>query len=80
MTITYGETDSEKMANESRIAHQIVKEIGDFGINERQRWLIIYNLAMELENVEDMKAITSFLKEVKGNEMFISRIYGGEEE
>ena len=80
MTIAYGETDSEKMANESRVAHQIVKEIGDFGINERQRWLIIYNLAMELENVEDMKAITSFLKEVKGNEMFISRIYGGEEE
>lgn len=76
---TYGETQSEKLASENRMAHQIVKEIGQFGINERQRWLVIYYLGMELENVDDMKALTSFIKELKGNDIFISKIYGGSE-
>ena len=80
MTQTYGETNSERLSNESQIAHKIVSEIGQFGINERQRWLIIYYLSMELENVDDMKSMTSYIKELKGDEIFISRIYGGSED
>lgn len=76
---TYGETQSEKLAAESRMAHQIVKEIGQFGINERQRWLVIYYLSMELENVDEMKSMTSFIKELKGDDIFISKLYSGSE-
>jgi hypothetical protein len=75
----YGQTQSEKIATENKIARQIVSEINQFGINDRQRWLILYQLSLELENVEDMKSMTAHIKELKGNQVFISRIYGGEE-
>ncbi len=68
----YGELQSEKIAEENRIAREIVKEISNFGINERQRWLVIYQLALELENVGDLQEITSFIKELKGSEIFLS--------
>jgi hypothetical protein len=68
----YGEFQSEKIAEENRIAREIVKEISNFGINERQRWLVIYQLALELENVGDLQEITSFIKELKGSEIFLS--------
>lgn len=74
-----GQTASDKLASDSKVSRQIVKEIGQFGINDRQRWLIIYYLSMELENVEEMKAMTSYIKEVKGNSIFINQIYGGED-
>ncbi len=68
----YGQLGSEKMAEENRAAREIVKEIGNFGINERQRWMIIYMLAMELENIEDLKALTSFVKSRKGENVFLT--------
>ncbi len=71
-TQLYGEFQSEKIAEENRIAREIVKEISNFGINERQRWLVIYQLALELENVSDLQEITSFIKELKGSEIFLS--------
>lgn len=76
----YGQLDSEKLAEDNLLARKIVKEINGFEISERQRWLIINQLAMELENVEDMKALTSFVKERAGSTIFISRIFGTEEE
>jgi len=76
----YGELNSEKLANDSTISRRIVKEINDFGINDRQRWMIIYNLSLELENVEEMKMITSFIRENMGDKIFISKIYGGEDQ
>ena len=80
MSQTYGQLQSEKLAEENETAHQIVREIGHFGINDRQRWLVIYYLAMELENVDEMKEITGFIKEFKGDTLFINRLYGGTEE
>jgi hypothetical protein len=68
----YGEFQSEKIAEENRIAREIVKEISNFGINERQRWLVIYQLALEFENAGDLQEITSFIKELKGSEIFLS--------
>jgi hypothetical protein len=79
-TKSYGQLQSEKMAEESKTARQIVREIDHFGINDRQRWLIIYYLAMELENVDEMKEVTGFIKEFKGDSLFISKLYGGSEE
>ena len=79
-TDLFGQLQSEKLAKESDLAHQIVREISHFGINERQRWLVIYYLSLELENVEDMKSMTSFIKEKKGEDLFISKIYGGDQD
>ena len=76
----YGQTSSDKLAEDSKVAREIVKELGHFGINDRQRWLVIYNLSLELENVEEMQAMTGYIKEVKGGDIFINRIYSGEED
>ena len=79
-TAVYGQLQSEKLANESQVARQIVREIDHFEISDRQRWLVIYYLSMELENVEEMKEMTGFIKELKGNDLFISKLYGGQDE
>jgi hypothetical protein len=68
----YGEFSSEKIAEENKVVREIVKEISNFGISERQRWLIIYQLALEFENITDLQEITAFIKELKGNEIFLS--------
>lgn len=68
----YGQIQSEKIAEENKVARDIVKEISTFGINERQRWLIIYQLALEFENIDDLREVTAFIKEYKGNEIFLS--------
>lgn len=75
----YGQLQTEKLALESDISRKIVKEIDHFGINDRQRWLVIYYLAMELENIEEMKSLTSYIREVKGDELFITKLFGQEE-
>ena len=71
----FGELNSEKLAKDSNIARDIVREIGHFGVNDRQRWLVIYYLSMELENVDEMKRMTAFIKELKGDQIFINKIY-----
>jgi len=68
----YGQFDSEKLAEDKLIARKIVSEISNFGISDHQRILIIYGLAMELENIEDLKEFTSFIRERKGSEIFLS--------
>lgn len=74
----YGQLDSEKFASENNISRRIVKEINDFGINDRQRWMIIKLLALELENVEHMKSLTKMIDDLKGEEIFVSRIFSTE--
>lgn len=70
----FGEMESEKLAKEKQMAREIIKEINNFGITERQRWMLMYMLALEMENVDDLREVTSFIKEHKGD-VFIS---GGE--
>ena len=79
MSEIYGQLESEKLAADNKVAHEIVREINHFGINDRQRWLVIYYLGLELENVDEMKELTGFVKEFKGKDLFISRIYGATE-
>ena len=75
----YGQLPSEKMAEDSKVAHEIVREVNNFGISDRQRWLIINYLAMELENISEMQALTGYISEVKGDNLFISKLYCAEE-
>lgn len=72
----YGSLQADKLAEEQATARKIVSEINNFGISERQRWLIMYYLALEIEDVEKMQEVTSFLKEVNP-EINITKIYEG---
>ena len=67
----YGQTDSEKLAEEKEAARQIVKEITQFGITQRQQLFIIYLLATELEDVEVMQQLTAHIRDLGGDRVFI---------
>lgn len=60
----YGQAQSEKRAEENATCRQIVREIGNFGVSQRQMLLIIHLLASELENVEHMRAITRLVRDL----------------
>lgn len=72
----YGQTRGDKLAQENNEARQIVAEIANFGINDRQRWLVMYYLALELEDVEKMQEVTAFLKEINP-EINLTNFYEG---
>jgi hypothetical protein len=71
----FGQTQSEKLATDNNAARQIVREINLFGINDRQRWLIIHLLSLELENIDEMKSLSKFISDMKGKELFVSRVF-----
>lgn len=73
---SYGQTMSDKLAEENNQARKIVSEINKFGISERQRWLIMYYLALELEDIEKMQELTSFFKELNPN-INMTHVYEG---
>lgn len=68
----YGQTQSEKRADENNVCRQIVREVNNFGITQRQTLLLIYLLATELENIEQMKSITKLVRQLGGDELFVS--------
>jgi hypothetical protein len=69
--IRYGKTQVEKLVEENEISRQIVKEINNFGINQRQTLMVIYLLASELENTGHMRAITRLIRELGADELFL---------
>lgn len=71
MTQLYGEMSSEKRAAENLVCRQIIKEINNFGVTQRQTLMVIYLLAMELENVEQMQMITRVVRDAGGEDMFL---------
>lgn len=52
----------EKAAKRKQESRQIVKEIISFGVKEQQKYDIIFNLALTLENNNALKEITSVIK------------------
>ena len=69
--VRFGQFDSERIADENQQCRQIAAEISNFGVSERQRLLVIYLLALELENVEHMRSVTNLVKELSTN-LFIA--------
>ena len=59
----YGTTEEEEWAHESIKSRQIVAEILNFGVSQRQIYNIAYLLSLELENREAMINISSCIKE-----------------
>ena len=73
----FGKSNADKLAEENLLARQIVKEISEFGISERQRCLIMYYLSLELEDIEKAQTISFFLKECIPD-LTIAGIYEGD--
>jgi hypothetical protein len=70
--IRYGELNSEKIASENETARKIVTEINQFGVNDRQRWMIMYLLGLELEKMDESRNVVQFVLEHKKSELFVS--------
>lgn len=69
----YGALGSEKRAEENKLCRQIVREISTLEVSQRQRTMVIYLLALELENIEHMRAITDLVKDLAGKDLFLSQ-------
>jgi hypothetical protein len=70
---TYGQLTSEKLAKENEECRKIVKEVLNIGLTQRQQMFLIYLLSMELENIEYVQTMTNIIKELAGDEIFISK-------
>jgi len=70
--VRYGQMQSEKRAEENEHCRQIVREINlQGGLTQRQTLFLVYLLSSELENVEQMKAITKLVRELGGEDLFV---------
>lgn len=70
---TYGQLTSEKLAKENEECRKIVKEVLNIGLTQRQQMFLIYLLSMELDNIEYVQTMTNIIKELAGDEIFISQ-------
>lgn len=70
---TFGQFSSEKLASENEDCRKIVKEILNVGLTQRQQMFLIYLLSLELENINHVKDLTDVIKEIAGDEIFLSR-------
>ena len=68
--VHYGQMGSEALAEENLVCRQIVREITNFGVSQRQLLMIMYLMAMELDDVQKVQEITAFLREV-ASEIFL---------
>jgi hypothetical protein len=75
--LAYGQLNSEKLAKENEECRKIVKEILNVGLTQRQQTFLIYLLSLELENIDHVKNLTDLIKEIAGDEIFISRSENG---
>lgn len=69
---TYGQLNSEKLARENEDCRRIVKEVLNVGLTQRQHTFLIYLLALELENIEHVQCLSDVIKDLAGDQIFIS--------
>ena len=60
----YGTTKEENDVQDMIKCREIVQEILNFGVNQRQLLKIAYLLSLELENRDDMVAISGCIQEI----------------
>lgn len=68
MSKKYGITQKEIDEQSNIKCLQIVKTIVDYGVSEKQKLKLIFNLALELENHDYMVAITDCVKRCEDND------------
>lgn len=60
----YGESSSDKFAEENFACREIVREVVEFGVNDRQIINIIHLLALHIEDAETMQTLAAAIKEI----------------
>ena len=77
--INFGESTSEEEEVTDRAkAREIVQVVLDHGVSQNQIYHMIYLLALELENQENMKKITRLVKKITSNNQPKSSLITGE--
>ena len=77
--INFGESTSEEEEVTDRAkAREIVQVVLDHGVSQNQIYHMIYLLALELENQENMKKITRLVKKITSNHQPKSSLITGE--
>lgn len=74
-----GSTEIEIDAGEMLECRQIVKNLNNFGITEKQRIQLIYLLSLELESKDAMDIIVNAVKEIKNLDQSIKYSLTNEE-
>lgn len=80
MTQMFGTMKSEKLAAERKTAHQITQEILNFGTNDNIIANIIYNLALNVEDIKTSQHLASAVKEIMPGAFITSMSQQGEGE
>tara|TARA_B100000963_G_C22370597_1_gene555720 strand:+ start:383 stop:679 length:297 start_codon:yes stop_codon:yes gene_type:complete len=60
-----GKTETEIDANQMLECRQIVKNIVEFGVTEKQKIQLIYLLSLELESRDALNIITESIKKIR---------------
>ena len=63
----YGNSDTDIQMNEMIESREIVSRILSFGVSQKQILQLIYLFSLELEDVEKMKKLSFFVKELQEN-------------
>lgn len=68
----YGTSNDEKVIQESIEAKEIVREIINHGVSQKQIFYILNDLALNLEDMEHCRRIVNLLKELSENDVVSS--------
>ena len=68
----YGIAENSDTMKESQAAREIVREIMEFGVSQKQLYYIIHDLALNLENRDDMKKFVDLTKDMMDGAVLIS--------
>jgi hypothetical protein len=66
---SYGETDDEMDVRDRAKCREIVQEILNFGVSQKQIVQLVYLLSLELENIDDMRHLSKACKAVADGEV-----------
>ncbi len=59
------EYTADEIAKQNMQCREIVKEITDFGVNQRQIYFLMYLLSLNLENLKNMRELSSILRVIE---------------
>ena len=66
---SYGSTEDELYIQDRAKCREIVQEILNFGVSQKQIVQLVYLLSLELENIEEMRYLSKACKAVADGEI-----------
>lgn len=74
MSDLYGKLESDRLAEENLFCRDVVRQLNDHGISDRQRLFLISLLSLELENIEHVQLFGDIIRDIQdsGTRIFLS--------